>query len=108
MKEAVFLVSHRSASCGRRRRNGKLFTISFSVNVRPPQTRPSLYRQSSSGVGSRSDLTAGMASVEHSFQEFVDSIQTARSDDGFARSATRISQRLGFRWFAYLRIEQGA
>jgi LuxR family transcriptional activator of conjugal transfer of Ti plasmids len=108
MKEAVFLVSRRSASCGRRRSNDKLCTFSLSVNVRPPQTRPSLYRQSSSGVGSRSDLTAGMASIEHSFQEFVDSIQTARSDDGFARSAIRISQRLGFRWFAYLRIEQGA
>ena len=44
-----------------------------------------------------------MTSIEYAFQEFVDAIQTARSDDEFARSATRVSQYLGFRWFAYLR-----
>ena len=45
-----------------------------------------------------------MTSIEYAFQEFVDAIQTARSDDDFARSATRVSQYLGFRWFAYLRV----
>jgi LuxR family transcriptional activator of conjugal transfer of Ti plasmids len=49
-----------------------------------------------------------MTSIEYSFQEFVDAIQTARSDDDFARSASRVSQRLGFRWFAYLRIVEEA
>jgi LuxR family transcriptional activator of conjugal transfer of Ti plasmids len=49
-----------------------------------------------------------MTSIEYSFQEFVDAIQTARSDDDFERSATRVAQRLGFRWFAYLRIVEDA
>lgn len=52
--------------------------------------------------------TGGMTSIEYSFQEFVDAIQTARSDDDFERSATRVSQRLGFRWFAYLLIVEEA
>jgi len=45
-----------------------------------------------------------MKSIEYDFQEFVDAIQTARSDDDFARLATRVSQCLGFRWFAYLQM----
>lgn len=45
-----------------------------------------------------------MSSIEHSFQEFVDAIQTASDDDDFERVATRVTQRLGFRWFAYLSI----
>src|SRR5258707_14492221 len=49
-----------------------------------------------------------MSSIEHSFQEFVDAIQTARDDDDFERVATRVTQRLGFRWFAYLRIMEDA
>lgn len=49
-----------------------------------------------------------MSSIAHSFQEFVDAIQTAHDDDGFERVATRMTQRLGFRWFAYLRIVEGA
>ena len=49
-----------------------------------------------------------MKSIEYSFQEFVDAIHTARSDDDFARTATRVSQRLGFRWFAYLRTVEEA
>jgi LuxR family transcriptional regulator, activator of conjugal transfer of Ti plasmids len=53
-------------------------------------------------------MTAGMTSIEYSFQEFVDALQTARSDDDFSRLATRVSQRLGFRWFAYLSLEEEA
>jgi LuxR family transcriptional regulator, activator of conjugal transfer of Ti plasmids len=49
-----------------------------------------------------------MTSIETSFQEFVDAIRSARSDDDFARSATRVSQRLGFRYFAYLSMEEDA
>lgn len=49
-----------------------------------------------------------MRSIEHSFQEFVDAIQTARNDDDFERLATRVTQSLGFRWFAYLRIVEDA
>jgi LuxR family transcriptional activator of conjugal transfer of Ti plasmids len=49
-----------------------------------------------------------MRSIEHSLQEFVDAIQTAWNDDDFKRLATRVTQRLGFRWFAYLRIVEDA
>lgn len=35
-------------------------------------------------------------------------MQTARSDDDFERLASRVSHRFGFRWFAYLRIEEEA
>lgn len=49
-----------------------------------------------------------MRSIEHSFQEFADAIQTARRDDEFERVATRVTQRIGFRWFAYLRIVEDA
>jgi hypothetical protein len=41
-------------------------------------------------------------SVERSFQEFRDAIQTADDEIGFARIARRITERFGFRWFAYL------
>ncbi len=36
-----------------------------------------------------------------SFQEFRDAIQTADDEIGFARIARRITERFGFRWFAY-------
>ena len=49
-----------------------------------------------------------MSSIEHSFQEFVDAIQTAHNDDDFERVAPRVTQRLGFRWFAYLRVVEDA
>lgn len=45
-----------------------------------------------------------MKSVEHSFQEFIDAIQTTEDEIAFERIATRIAGRLGFRWFAYLRL----
>jgi LuxR family transcriptional regulator, activator of conjugal transfer of Ti plasmids len=45
-----------------------------------------------------------MKSVERSFQEFTDAIQTAEDEIGFERIARRIAERLGFRWFAYLRL----
>ncbi|CAN5237619.1 MAG: LuxR family transcriptional activator of conjugal transfer of Ti plasmids [Afipia broomeae] len=45
-----------------------------------------------------------MKSVEHIFQEFIDAIHTAENEGDFERIAIRVAQRLGFRWFAYLRI----
>ncbi|CAN7219926.1 autoinducer binding domain-containing protein [Bradyrhizobium sp. LjRoot220] len=54
------------------------------------------------------NLAANMNSIEHSFQEFIDAIQTAHDDDSFERVATRVTQRLGFRYFAYLRIVEDA
>src|SRR3954471_24905533 len=49
-----------------------------------------------------------MSSIENSFQEFVDAIQTAHDDDAFERVAARLTQRLGFRCFAYLWIAEEA
>jgi LuxR family transcriptional activator of conjugal transfer of Ti plasmids len=37
-------------------------------------------------------------------QEFIDAIHTADDEGSFERVAMRTTQRLGFRWFAYLRI----
>ncbi|WJR75509.1 autoinducer binding domain-containing protein [Bradyrhizobium sp. NP1] len=45
-----------------------------------------------------------MNPVENIFQEFVDAIQTANKADAFERVATRLTHRLGFQHFAYLRI----
>jgi LuxR family transcriptional activator of conjugal transfer of Ti plasmids len=45
-----------------------------------------------------------MKSVERSFQEFIDAIQTAHDEPAFERIARRITERFGFRWFAYLRL----
>ncbi|NOJ41119.1 autoinducer binding domain-containing protein [Bradyrhizobium australiense] len=45
-----------------------------------------------------------MSPVECIFQEFIDAIQTATSEDEFERVATRLTQRLGFQRFAYLRL----
>jgi LuxR family transcriptional activator of conjugal transfer of Ti plasmids len=45
-----------------------------------------------------------MKSIECSFQEFTDALQTADDQIGFERIARRITGRLGFRWFAYLRL----
>ncbi len=42
--------------------------------------------------------------MERSFQEFIDAIQTADVEVDFARIAKRISERFGFRWFAYLSL----
>jgi LuxR family transcriptional activator of conjugal transfer of Ti plasmids len=47
-----------------------------------------------------------MKAIEHSFQTFVDAIYTAQDELEFERVATRLAQRLGFRWFAYLRLIQ--
>jgi LuxR family transcriptional activator of conjugal transfer of Ti plasmids len=49
-----------------------------------------------------------MKSAEHSFQEFIDAIQTAEDPIEFERIARRITERLGFRWFAYLRLSDNA
>ncbi len=45
-----------------------------------------------------------MKPIERTFQEFIDAIQTASDEAEFERVATRFTQRLGFRWFAYLRL----
>ncbi|KRR11010.1 autoinducer binding domain-containing protein [Bradyrhizobium valentinum] len=45
-----------------------------------------------------------MSSVESIFQEFIDAIQTATNANEFERVATRLTQRLGFERFAYLRL----
>jgi LuxR family transcriptional activator of conjugal transfer of Ti plasmids len=45
-----------------------------------------------------------MKSVEFYFQEFTDALQTADDEAGFERIARRITEGLGFRWFAYLRL----
>jgi LuxR family transcriptional regulator, activator of conjugal transfer of Ti plasmids len=41
---------------------------------------------------------------ENLFQEFIDAIQTADDDLAFERIATRVTQHLGFKRFAYLRL----
>ncbi|MGY3136274.1 LuxR family transcriptional activator of conjugal transfer of Ti plasmids [Bradyrhizobium sp. USDA 4501] len=45
-----------------------------------------------------------MRRIEHWFQEFVDAIQMANGAADFERVARRITERLGFEWFAYLRL----
>ena len=45
-----------------------------------------------------------MRLVEHSFQEFMDAVQTADDEQAFERIAARVTRQLGFRWFAYLRL----
>jgi LuxR family transcriptional activator of conjugal transfer of Ti plasmids len=49
-----------------------------------------------------------MKIVEHAFQEFVDAIQSADLEADFERVAMRFTRRLGFRWFAYLRMTEQA
>jgi LuxR family transcriptional activator of conjugal transfer of Ti plasmids len=45
-----------------------------------------------------------MKQIEHSFQEFIDAICTAGDEAEFERVMSRLTHRLGFRWFAYLRL----
>lgn len=45
-----------------------------------------------------------MNAMENTFQEFVDSIQTADDPNAFERVATRLTHRLGFQRFAYLSL----
>jgi LuxR family transcriptional activator of conjugal transfer of Ti plasmids len=45
-----------------------------------------------------------MNSVESTFQEFVDALATAGDAASFERVAIRLSQKLGFQSFAYLRL----
>jgi LuxR family transcriptional regulator, activator of conjugal transfer of Ti plasmids len=49
-----------------------------------------------------------MKRSDDAFQELVDSIVTAHDDRDFERIAARAAARLGFRWFAYLKIVDGA
>lgn len=46
--------------------------------------------------------------MDHVIQEFIDALQTAENESDFERIAIRITQRLGYRWFAYLRISDDA
>ncbi|PIT00344.1 hypothetical protein TSA1_05905 [Bradyrhizobium nitroreducens] len=48
-----------------------------------------------------------MKRLDRAFQDFVDSIELAHNDVEFERTAARTTLRLGFRWFAYLRIADG-
>ncbi|MCA6111274.1 autoinducer binding domain-containing protein [Bradyrhizobium cenepequi] len=48
--------------------------------------------------------SVGMSPVESIFQEFVDSIKTASNEAELERVATRLTQRLSFQRFAYLRL----
>ena len=48
--------------------------------------------------------TSRMNSIENTFQEFIDAIQTAGDAKAFERIASRLAQRLGFQRFAYLRL----
>lgn len=50
----------------------------------------------------------GVSSAERAFQEFLDAIQTASDEAAFERIARRVTERLGFRWFAYLRLTENA
>jgi LuxR family transcriptional activator of conjugal transfer of Ti plasmids len=45
-----------------------------------------------------------MTLIERTFQEFIDAIHTAGDEAEFERVASRLTHRLGFRWFAYLRL----
>ncbi|MBB4261343.1 autoinducer binding domain-containing protein [Bradyrhizobium sp. CIR3A] len=45
-----------------------------------------------------------MDTVENTFQEFVDAIQTAGDANAFERVAARLTHKLGFQRFAYLRL----
>ncbi|UFW46463.1 MULTISPECIES: autoinducer binding domain-containing protein [Bradyrhizobium] len=45
-----------------------------------------------------------MNSIENTFQEFIDAIQTAGDANAFERIATRLAEKLGFQRFAYLRL----
>jgi LuxR family transcriptional activator of conjugal transfer of Ti plasmids len=47
-----------------------------------------------------------MNALEHSFQEFLDALQTVSDETEFQNVAKRIAQRLGFRWFAYLSLTE--
>src|SRR4051794_3619348 len=49
-----------------------------------------------------------MNAVESTFQEFVDAVQTAEGADAFELIATRLTQKLGFQRFAYLRLGEDA
>ncbi len=45
-----------------------------------------------------------MSAIEHSFQEFLDALQTGADEGAFEKIGERVAQRLGFRWFAYLSL----
>jgi LuxR family transcriptional regulator, activator of conjugal transfer of Ti plasmids len=55
-------------------------------------------------LGHYANRAATMKPIEYAFQEFIDAIHTADDESEFARVAARLTQRLGFRWFAYLRL----
>jgi LuxR family transcriptional activator of conjugal transfer of Ti plasmids len=48
-----------------------------------------------------------MRTLRHSFAEFTDAIQTVGNETGFHKVAGRFAERLGFRWFAYIKHSAG-
>ncbi|OKO78313.1 LuxR family transcriptional regulator [Bradyrhizobium sp. NAS96.2] len=48
-----------------------------------------------------------MKAPERLLEEFADAIHTAEEASGFERVATRVTEQLGFRWFAYLDVASG-
>ncbi|MCC8977276.1 helix-turn-helix transcriptional regulator [Bradyrhizobium acaciae] len=48
-----------------------------------------------------------MKAPERLLEEFADAIHTAEDASGFERVATRVTEQLGFRWFAYLDVASG-
>lgn len=49
-----------------------------------------------------------MKEAESVFEEFIDAISAAEDDDSFEQVASRAAKRLGFRWYAYLCLSNGA
>lgn len=49
-----------------------------------------------------------MKAAESVFEEFIDAISAAEDDDSFEQVASRAAKRLGFRWYAYLCLSNGA
>lgn len=55
-------------------------------------------------AGSSAPRKSQMKLTEEAFQEFVDALETAADEEGFEKVASRVTRRLGFQRFAYLRI----
>src|SRR5262249_15975244 len=56
------------------------------------------------GIDEPSSWSCNMKSVKRSFQQFAEALQPAGDEICFEGIARRITERLGFRWFAYLRL----
>lgn len=49
-----------------------------------------------------------MKETTNVFREFIDAINTAEDEESFEQVASRATRRLGFRWYAYLSLSNGA